>query len=327
MRFIDEVEIRVRAGKGGSGIVSFHRAPFVPKGGPDGGDGGRGGNVVFRASAQLSTLEDVTLHRFYRAENGRPGQGGKKSGRAGKDIVLKVPVGTLVWEVENDRLLVDLTADNQEFVVTRGGMGGRGNSRFSTPRNRTPRRSEPGLAGEERTIRIELKLIADVGLVGKPNAGKSTLLSVLTRAKPRIDAYPFSTLKPSLGIVPYGVYQRFVMADIPGFAEGARHGRGLGHQFLRHIQRTRLLIILIEATEENYQAAFNQLIEELDGFSDELSGIPRIVVISKSDLLESDKLKTDFPFEMKISSISGEGLEKLVETIAERLNLVQEVRS
>ena len=183
------------------------------------------------------------------------------------------------------------------------------------------------LAGEEWTIRMELKLIADVGLVGKPNAGKSTLLSVLTRAKPRIDAFPFSTLKPSLGIVPYGVYQRFVMADIPGLAGDARHGRGLGHQFLRHIQRTKLLVMLIEATEENYQTAFNQLIEELDGFSDELSGIPRIVVISKSDLLESDKLKTDFPFEMKISSISGEGLEELVEAIAERLGLVQEVRS
>lgn len=317
----------MRAGKGGNGIVSFHRAPFVSKGGPDGGDGGSGGNVVFRASAQLSTLEDVTLHRFYRAENGRPGQGGKKSGRSGRDITLKVPVGTLVLDVKNDRLLVDLTTDKQEFVVARGGIGGRGNSRFATPRNRTPRRCDPGLAGEERKIRMELKLIADVGLVGKPNAGKSTLLSVLTRAKPRIDAYPFSTLKPSLGIVPYGVYQRFVMADIPGLAEGARHGRGLGHQFLRHIQRTRLLIIMIEATEENYQEAFNQLIEELDGFSDELSDIPRIVVISKSDLLESDKLKTDFSFEMKISSISGEGLEKLVETIAERLNLVQEVRS
>lgn len=327
MRFIDEVEIRIRAGKGGNGIVSFHRAAFVRKGGPDGGDGGRGGNVIFRASAQLSTLEDVTLHHFYRGENGRPGQGGKKSGRSGKDITLKVPVGTLVWDVENDRLLVDLTVDKQEFIVARGGRGGRGNSRFATSRNRTPRRCDPGLEGDELRIRMELKLIADVGLVGKPNAGKSTLLSVLTRAKPRIDAFPFSTLKPSLGIVPYGVYQRFVMADIPGLAEGARHGKGLGHQFLRHIQRTRLLIILVEATEENYREAFDQLVKELDGFSDELSDIQKIVVMSKSDLLEPDRAKTDFPFEMKISSISGEGLKELVDLIAERLGLVQEVKS
>jgi len=323
LRFIDEVEISVCAGRGGDGVISFHRAKYLPKGGPDGGDGGRGGDVIIGASSQLWTLEDTTLRGVYRAENGRSGQGGKRSGRAGKDVVLRVPVGTLVWDADNDQLLADITEDKQEFKVAIGGKGGRGNSRFATPRNRTPRKCTPGKPGEEKRIRLELKLLADVGLVGRPNAGKSTLLAALTRARPNIADYPFSTQSPALGIVTYGVYQRFVMADIPGLAEGAGEGRGLGHRFLRHIERTKLLVILIEAPDKDHHQAYNQLMDELDGYSEELSRLPRILVMSKSDL-PCDDNKTDLSFDLEVSSVTGDGLDDLVEMVAERLGLKQE---
>ncbi len=326
MRFIDEVEIRVRAGNGGSGVVSFHRAPFVPKGGPDGGDGGNGGSVIIRSSVQLSTLEEAALRRTNRAENGRPGEGNKRKGRAGKDIVLKVPVGTLVLDAEEDRLLVDMTNDGQESIIARGGKGGRGNTRFATSRNRTPRRCEAGQPGEERLLKLELKLLADVGLVGKPNAGKSTLLAALSNAKPLIADFPFSTLSPVLGVVSYGIYQRFVVADIPGLADGARHGRGLGHQFLRHIERTRILVFLIEAPEQDYRKAYDQLIDELDGFSSGFSELSRIVVMSKSDLLHPDEGSCAFPFDLVLSGLTGEGLPELVDLIAHRLGMVKEVQ-
>ncbi len=323
LRFIDEVVIRICAGRGGDGVISFHRAKYQPKGGPDGGDGGRGGDVIIQASSQLWTLEDTTLRGVYRAENGCPGQGGKRSGRAGKDVVLRVPVGTLVWDADNDQLLADITEDKQEFKVAIGGEGGRGNSRFATPRNRTPRKCTPGKPGEEKRIKLELKLLADVGLVGRPNAGKSTMLAALTRARPNIADYPFSTLSPALGIVPYGVYQRFVLADIPGLAEGAGEGRGLGHRFLRHIERTKLLVILIEVPEPDHSQAYNQLMKGLDGYSQELSELPRILVLSKSDLHGDDNM-IDFPFDLEVSSVTGDGLDDLVEMIAERLGLKQE---
>ncbi len=314
----------MRAGRGGGGAVSFHRASYLPKGGPDGGDGGRGGDVVLCASAQLATLEDITLHRVYRAENGRPGQGGRRSGRAGRDLVIELPVGTLVWNMEEGRLLADLTESDQRFIVVRGGSGGRGNARFATPRNRAPRRSEPGGPSEERRIKLELKLIADVGLVGRPNAGKSTLLAALSRAHPRVADYPFSTLSPALGIVPVGIYQRFVLADIPGLAEGARFGRGLGHRFLRHIERTRLIVLLIEAPGTDYRSDFEKLHAELEGFSPELLQRPRLIVMSKADLPREGDCGEPFPFDLEVSALTGDGLKELVDLIADRLGLVRE---
>ena len=326
MRFIDEMVIRIAAGSGGNGSVSFHRTRYLPKGGPDGGDGGHGGSVILRASAQLSTLQDTTLKSKIQAQNGAPGLGGKKHGKAGKDTILLVPVGTMVWDLdgEEERFLADLSETGAEFVIAKGGRGGYGNTRFATPTNRAPRKAIPGKPGEQRTVRLELKLLADVGLVGRPNAGKSTLLAKLTRAKPHIGDYPFSTLSPALGVVPYGFYQRFVLADLPGLAEGARDGRGLGHQFLRHIERTRLLVIMIEATESDYRKAYDQLIEELEGYGSALTSLPRLIIMSKSDLNGEEQGTVDFPFDLKVSSVTGEGLEQLVELMAGRLGMVRE---
>ncbi len=319
MRFIDEISIFVKSGKGGAGSSSFYRAPFVPKGGPDGGDGGRGGDIILKASSQLTTLEDFTLHRRFSATNGRDGAGSRKSGKAGKNRVIPIPAGTLVFDEENGELLGDLDVEGQTLIVAQGGQGGRGNVHFATSTNRTPKRTDPGGMAIERKLRLELKLLADVGLVGKPNAGKSTLLSALSDATPKIAAYPFSTLEPSLGVVKVGEYGRFVLADIPGLIEGAHAGRGLGIRFLRHIERTRLIVVLIETPEKNYTKARDDLLNELHNYSDGLSKLPKLFVRSKCDLTKPAENRSRLKFDLVISAASGEGLGDLVLKISHLL--------
>lgn len=322
--FIDYAKIRVIAGHGGNGCVSFRREKYVPKGGPDGGDGGRGGNIVFRADPQLNTLRDVKYRKSYRAGNGQDGSGGRKTGKNGDAVVIPVPMGTVLRRETEKDLATDLTGPGQAFVAAKGGKGGRGNARFATPTHQTPREAEPGQAGEEFTYLVELKVLADVGLVGMPNAGKSTLLSKLSAARPKIADYPFTTLEPHLGIVKYGDFRSFVMADIPGLIEGASRGKGLGHRFLKHIERTRVLAILVEITEENPAAVYSTLVEELGNYSKELLNKPRVVVLTKLDLLPNGSTRPSSRMNghqvIPVSSISGRGLDDLVKKLAEIMN-------
>ncbi len=326
MRFIDEAIVTVSAGKGGDGLASFRRAPFEPKGGPDGGDGGRGGDVIFKATAQISTLADFTSRRHIRAQNGAAGQGSRKHGRKGENVVVEVPVGTVVYETSAGSILADLIDEGQSVVIVNGGRGGRGNVHFATPTNRSPRKAETGKPGESLHLRLDLKLLADVGLVGRPNAGKSTLLAALSAARPKIGDFPFTTLEPGLGVVAYGAYQRFVVADIPGLAEGAAQGRGLGHQFLRHIERTRLIVMMIETPDPDYKATYQGLLKEMNDFSPNLPTLPRLNVRSKADLpmLESSGKCVDFPFDLTISAVTGQGLPELIEIMGARLGLIPE---
>lgn len=319
MRFVDEAKIRVMAGKGGDGLVHFHREAYRPKGGPDGGDGGKGGDVVFRADPHKSTLADVALKPLYKAPNGRPGGPNKKEGRSGKDLIIDLPVGTQVYDEVNGELIADLTRAGEMVVVARGGKGGRGNVHFATPRNRIPQYAEPGAKGEERLLRLELKLLADVGLVGKPNVGKSTLLRALTRARPQVADYPFTTLNPHLGVVTCKDYTRLVIADLPGLIEGARLGKGLGHRFLRHIERTSLLLIMIESPDPDPFQTYQTLLEELEGYNSELLSLPRLVVRSKADL-EPSPAALLYPFDLAISAVTGEGLGELIERLREKLS-------
>jgi len=279
--FIDEATIVVKAGNGGNGCISFRREKYVPKGGPDGGTGGRGGNVIVRADKQLTTLMDYRYKRHYNAKSGDRGQGANKTGKNGEDIILRVPCGTIIKEQETTNVLFDLVEDNAECVVAKGGRGGRGNAEFATSTNQAPRTAESGTPGEERAIQLELKLLADIGLVGFPNAGKSTLISRISAAKPKIADYPFTTLIPNLGIVRYGEYKSFVVADMPGLIEGAHDGRGLGIQFLRHIERTKALVFLIECFADDVKEQYNILLNELELFNKELLKKPQIVLITK----------------------------------------------
>ena len=313
--FVDRVEIEVAAGNGGDGAVSFRREKFIPKGGPDGGDGGRGGSVILRVDPQLGTLLDLRYRKKVKATNGGHGMGAKRYGKSGKDEIVRVPPGTVVFDVETGDLLGDLTEDGQEFVAAQGGRGGKGNIHFATPTKRTPRKATAGGRGEQRRIRLELKLLADVGLVGLPNAGKSTLLSVASAARPEVANYPFTTLTPHLGIVKVTEMANFVMADIPGLIEGASDGKGLGHQFLRHIERTRLLAVLIDSQEEHPEEVLDTLIGELIAFNPELENRPRIVIRTKADLGEKS-----FGFEdMAISAVTREGVDALVYRLWEML--------
>ena len=314
MKFVDSASIYVQAGDGGKGCVSFRREKFVPKGGPDGGDGGRGGHIWLRTNRQLTTLLDFKYKKKYLAVRGVHGQGARKTGKDGGDVTIDVPCGTIVRNAETNEIIADLTNVDQEILIARGGKGGRGNQHFATPTRQAPRYAEPGQKGEEFTLEMELKLMADVGLVGFPNAGKSTLISVISAAKPKIADYPFTTLVPNLGIVRYEEYKSFVMADIPGIIEGAAEGKGLGIQFLRHIERTKILAVLVSADSPDIAEEYRTLLGELGKFSTGLLDKPRIVVITKMDIAAEDLEIPVFEEGIKvlpISSVSGQGLKEL----------------
>lgn len=380
MRFIDQATITVRSGKGGRGCVSFRREKFVPKGGPDGGDGGNGGHIIFRATNRLMSLNDFRLKRVYEAQNGQPGMGSQKYGHAGKDLVIDVPVGTLIYEIRSEdeydphiieqatpqedaedtplmgaqeqwvasganldtnttpfnekgeRLLVDLADDGQEYTVCRGGKGGKGNIHFKSSTQRAPRIAQPGEPLQQKTIRMELKILADVGLLGLPNAGKSTFISRISAARPKIAAYPFTTLVPNLGVVMGDTNERLVVADIPGLIEGAHEGQGLGHRFLRHVERTRFLVHLLSAEDldpDDPWSGFDLINEELRQYNEELARKPQIRVINKIDTLDEEtlaKLKEAGREQAKarelffISALEGDGIERLVREMWRRHN-------
>ncbi len=316
--FIDSVKIEVRGGSGGSGAEAFRREKGVPRGGPAGGDGGRGGDVRLVVDPGLTTLSDYRYRRHHRAQRGMHGEGFNRTGRSGKDLELRVPPGTIALDDETGELLGELLEADDVLLVARGGRGGRGNARFASSTQQTPRRWEPGGAGEERVVRLELKLLADIGLVGEPNAGKSTLLSRISHARPRIADYPFTTLTPNLGVVELPDYRSFVVADIPGIIEGAHEGKGLGHQFLRHIERTRALAILLPVDQEDPAATLAGLRSELQAYSPRLARLPFAVVFSKMDLhpASDPKPEVDTPDAWgayHISAVTGDGLGALLE--------------
>jgi GTPase len=328
--FIDEVKIRVKAGDGGNGCLAFRREKYVPRGGPSGGDGGRGGDVVLVASEHHNTLLHFRYNPEHAAERGRHGEGSNRTGRDGESIELQVPVGTVVYDAETGDQLVDFTTPGQTFVVARGGRGGRGNARFATSTHQTPTEHEPGRPGDEVNLRFELKLLADAGLVGFPNAGKSTLISRISAAKPKIADYPFTTLEPNLGVVSFEGDRTFVVADIPGLIEGAHLGHGLGIQFLRHVERTRVLVHLVDVSESSGRDPvedFHIIRRELANFSEELASKPMIVVASKIDVaqdaarieaVESLARAEGLPY-FAISAVTGQGLGELVRAIAARV--------
>lgn len=320
--FIDYVEIEVQSGKGGDGCVSFRREKYISKGGPDGGDGGRGGGIKAVADENMTTLLDYRYNRKYKAENGRPGGGSLKTGRDGKDVILKVPVGTVIKNRETGMVIGDLDEREKTIVVAPGGKGGKGNDRFKSPTNQAPRKATPGAAGVVMKLALELKLLADVGLVGYPNAGKSTLLSRVSAARPKIADYPFTTLVPNLGIVRLHDYKSMVMADIPGIIEGASEGKGLGIRFLRHIQRTAVLIFIVDGFAGDIEETFGHLYSELEKFDPDLVGRKIVRVINKIDIIESERLsdlKRRFPQCLYISAATGDGIDALLNRLEKAL--------
>ena len=333
--FVDKVKIRIRAGDGGNGAVAFHREKYVAAGGPDGGDGGRGGNVVFQADTNLSTLVDFKYKRRFFAENGSPGGGGRRSGRNAPDLVIRVPRGTVVRDAASGRVMADLSGD-EPAVVARGGKGGWGNSHFATPTRQCPRFSKPGLPGEEYEVELELKLLADVGLVGFPNVGKSTLLSMVSAARPEIANYHFTTLTPVLGVVKVAEGKSFVMADIPGLIEGASEGVGLGHEFLRHVDRCRLIVHVVDVSGSEGRdpvGDFESINAELEKFNPELASRPQIVAANKTDMASPEQLaafrgyieEKGYPF-YEICAPIGEGIEPLVYAISQKLDTLPPIR-
>lgn len=331
MKFVDQVKIEVKAGDGGRGCVSFRREKFIPKGGPDGGDGGRGGHVYFTVDEALSTLLDYRYLRHYKAQNGGAGLGKNMHGKNGQSLELKVPPGTLIYDDETDELLADLTAVGEPLRLLEGGLGGRGNARFATSTNRAPRHAQPGLPGAARTLCLELKLLADVGLVGLPNAGKSTLISAVSAAKPKVADYPFTTLVPNLGVVRYGGFKTMVMADIPGLIAGASEGQGLGTRFLRHVERTDLFLHLVDLSclqQGDPLDNFQLINQELRRYDANLAIKPQIVVLTKIDVTEvRDQVPAlrehfqalNYPT-FAVSAVTGEGIQELVNAVGARLD-------
>jgi len=327
--FVDYVKVHIASGNGGKGSTHLHREKFVAKGGPDGGDGGRGGHVIIRANPNLWTLVGFKHKQHFKAGHGEHGSKNRSTGADGEDVYVDVPLGTVVKDVETDEVLAEITEESQEYMAAEGGMGGRGNWHFKTSTNQTPRYAQPGIPGVELKLILELKVLADVGLVGFPNAGKSTLLSVVTSAKPKIADYEFTTLKPNLGIVEYRDFRSFVMADIPGIIEGAAEGRGLGHYFLRHIERNSTLLFLISADSDSVAEQYHILLSELERYNPELLDKNRVIAISKADLLDQE-LKTELTEELKetlpkeipfilISSVAQQGIQELKDLLWNQL--------
>lgn len=327
--FTDYVKVFVASGNGGKGSMHLHREKFVAKGGPDGGDGGRGGHIIVRGNKNLWTLIHFKFQKHFRAGHGESGGASRSTGADGKDVYLEVPLGTIVKNALTDEVLFEITEDKQEVIALRGGKGGLGNWHFRSATNQTPRYAQSGIPGEEMELLLELKILADVGFVGFPNAGKSTLLSVITSAKPKIGDYPFTTLKPNLGIVEYRDFQSFVVADIPGIIEGAAEGKGLGHYFLRHIERNSTLLFLIPADSKDIVEEYHILLKELKEYNPELLDKDRLIAISKSDMLD-EELTSEIEKEIKpalkgipflfISSVSGKGISQLKDTLWKMIN-------
>lgn len=325
MRFADYAKIYVTAGSGGAGSVHFRREKYVPKGGPDGGDGGDGGDVILRGDEQLNTLLDLRYRKYVKASHGQNGGPSKRKGKDGEDEILEVPLGSVVYDADTKERLGEITEHEEEIVIAKGGKGGLGNWHFRSSTNQTPRHAQDGEDGEERTIEIELKLLADVGLVGFPNAGKSTLLSAMSGAKPKIASYPFTTLEPNLGVITLPDYRTFVMADIPGIIEEAHEGRGLGIQFLRHIERNNLLLFMV-SSQQDVEYEYNALLKELKSYRKDLLDKPRILAITKMDLQDDYKLEQDVDIDIpvvEISAATGYNMDKLKEAIWEQLQNVE----
>lgn len=326
--FVDYVKMHVSSGNGGKGSAHLHREKYIQKGGPDGGDGGRGGHVIVRGNSNLWTLLHLKFKRHIKAGHGSHGSSGRSTGADGEDMYLEVPLGTVVRDTETNDILFEITEDGEEKIVAEGGKGGRGNWHFKSSTNQTPRYAQPGIPLEERHVTLELKVLADVGLVGFPNAGKSTLLSVMTSAKPKIADYEFTTLKPNLGIVQYRDFQSFVMADIPGIIEGAAEGKGLGYYFLRHIERNSILLFLVPADADDITKQYEILLDELRRYNPEMLDKERFLLVSKSDLLD-DELKTELKSEldkslninyMFMSSVAHQGIQELKDKLWKLLN-------
>jgi len=329
VKFIDEAIITVQSGNGGRGCVSFRREKFIPRGGPDGGDGGKGGDVVLLTTSRKRTLYQFRFKRQFKSKNGSHGQGKKKTGKGGQDLVIEIPPGTLIKDADTDQVLADLIKPDQRFVPAQGGRGGQGNARFKTSTHRAPRFSQPGVQGESKRLKLELKLLADVGIIGLPNAGKSTLITAVSSARPKIGNYPFTTLTPSLGVVQSDWGEPFVVADIPGLIEGAHQGAGLGIRFLKHIERTRILIHLIDASSldpDDPLNAYHTINNELARYNHKLTQKPQIVTLNKLDLPEAPQAADTFTGAaqdiktLSISALTGRGIDELISKIVQMLD-------